>query len=52
MTKFEFACRACGWSGTEPTLDAHLNPWCPKCGRLADFADIIRMRERTNEDRR
>ncbi|HVL47250.1 MAG TPA: hypothetical protein VM889_01695 [Candidatus Thermoplasmatota archaeon] len=27
----------CGWEGTGPVLDAHFNPWCPKCGRPADF---------------
>ena len=33
---YEFVCR-CGWEGTQPTLDAHANPWCPVCGKPADF---------------
>jgi predicted RNA-binding Zn-ribbon protein involved in translation (DUF1610 family) len=41
---YEFACTSCGWSGTQPTLDAHFNAWCPKCGRLAEFAEILRKR--------
>ena len=43
---FDFLCSACKWTGTQPTLDAHLNPWCPKCGRPVEFGDIVRMRER------
>ncbi|HET6403837.1 MAG TPA: hypothetical protein VFH78_04265 [Candidatus Thermoplasmatota archaeon] len=41
---FDFECRSCGWSGTRPVLDAHLNPWCPTCGRPAEFGAIARMR--------
>lgn len=41
---YEFECGSCGWKGTEPTFDAHLNPWCPTCGRPAEFAEILRMK--------
>jgi ribosomal protein S27AE len=41
---FEFECGYCGWTGTDPTTDAHLNPWCPKCGKPAEFAEIARLR--------
>lgn len=47
---YEFACRACGWLGKDPTLDAHLNAWCPRCGKLADFAEIVRMRDEKRRD--
>lgn len=40
----EFACEYCGWSGTEPALDAHLYPWCPKCGKPAEFAALAKRR--------
>lgn len=43
---FEFGCAKCGWVGTSPTFDAHLNPWCPKCGRPAEFTEILRLRDR------
>ncbi|HVM45565.1 MAG TPA: hypothetical protein VM582_06480 [Candidatus Thermoplasmatota archaeon] len=49
MTRFEFACRSCKWMGTQPELDAHLNAWCPKCGKPAEFADILRLQERARE---
>lgn len=41
----EFACEYCGWTGTAPVTDAHLNPFCPTCGKPADFAEIVRMRQ-------
>jgi uncharacterized paraquat-inducible protein A len=41
---YEFACTSCGWQGTQPTLDAHLNAWCPTCGRPAEFAEVLRLR--------
>jgi hypothetical protein len=41
---FAFECSYCGWTGTQPTLDAHLNPWCPACGKPAEFAEIARLR--------
>lgn len=44
LVAFEFECPYCGWTGTQPTLDAHLNPWCPKCGKPAEFAELLRMR--------
>ncbi len=40
----EFACEGCGWTGTEPVTDAHLNAFCPTCGRMADFAAFVRER--------
>ncbi len=41
---YQFACERCGWEGTQPTLDAHLNPWCPKCGKPAEFAEVLALR--------
>lgn len=41
---FHFTCTACGWEGTQPTLDAHLNPWCPRCGRPAEFTEVLKAR--------
>ena len=41
---FSFECSYCGWTGTQPTLDAHLNPWCPACGKPAEFAEVARLR--------
>jgi len=41
---FEFECPACAWKGTAPTFDAHLNPWCPACGKPAEFAEVLRVR--------
>lgn len=42
---YEFACAYCKWEGTDPQLDAHLHAWCPRCGKPAEFAEILRMRE-------
>lgn len=33
---FRFRCRFCAWEGEEVVLDAHLNAWCPRCGKFAD----------------
>ena len=33
---FSFKCRFCGWEGAGVTLDAHLNTYCPECGKFAD----------------
>jgi phage FluMu protein Com len=33
---FQFRCRFCGWQGADATLDAHLNAFCPQCGKFAD----------------
>lgn len=41
---FEFECAYCAWKGTAPTLDAHANAWCPRCGKPAEFAEVLRMR--------
>ncbi len=41
---FDFVCLGCGWEGTEPTLDAHANPWCPRCGRPAEFKALAQRR--------
>lgn len=42
--QYEFECPHCGWTGTQPTLDAHLNPFCPVCGKPAEFAEVLRVR--------
>lgn len=47
---FDFLCSACKWTGTQPVLDAHVNPWCPRCGRPVEFADIAKMREKKRPD--
>ncbi|HEX2022448.1 MAG TPA: hypothetical protein VHH36_07025 [Candidatus Thermoplasmatota archaeon] len=41
---FVFECPFCAWKGPDPALDAHLNPWCPKCGKPAEFEEVLRMR--------
>jgi phage FluMu protein Com len=33
---FRFRCRFCAWEGADATLDAHLNAYCPRCGKFAD----------------
>jgi len=33
---FTFRCRFCSWEGQDAVLDAHLNVWCPRCGKFAD----------------
>jgi hypothetical protein len=40
---FEFEC-SCGWRGTDPSFDAHLNAWCPRCGKPAEFSELAKMR--------
>lgn len=40
----EFVCPFCAWEGTQPTLDAHANPWCPRCGRPVQFKALLRPR--------
>lgn len=42
---FEFVCETCGWEGTDPTLDAHLNAFCPRCGRMAEFKEVVARRK-------
>lgn len=37
----EFVCEPCGWEGTEPDLDPHLNAFCPDCGRPAEFRALL-----------
>ncbi len=37
----EFLCESCGWEGTEPDLDPHLNAFCPKCGHPAEFRALV-----------
>jgi hypothetical protein len=41
---YDFTCTACGWEGTQPVLDAHLNPWCPACGKPVEFTEVLRYR--------
>lgn len=43
---YDFVCEFCGWEGTEPTLDPHLQPFCPKCGKPAEFKAIAEMRRK------
>ena len=50
--QFDFACERCGWTGTKPVLDAHANPWCPSCGKPAEFADVLRARRGDQATRR
>lgn len=33
---FRFRCRFCSWEGQGVVLDAHLNAYCPTCGKFAD----------------
>lgn len=42
--RYEFECERCGWKGTAPVLDAHLNAFCPACGRPAEFAEVLKRR--------
>ncbi|MHB8604734.1 MAG: hypothetical protein ACYDCK_05715 [Thermoplasmatota archaeon] len=42
----DFVCEHCGWAGTAPTLDAHLNPWCPRCGKPAEFKAVVEARRK------
>ena len=37
---FDFVCVYCRWEGTNPTLDAHLNAYCPLCGKPAEFREV------------
>jgi uncharacterized paraquat-inducible protein A len=46
VAAFTFECEKCGWVGTDPTLDAHLHAFCPRCGRPAEFQEILRLRKR------
>lgn len=48
MTAFEFVCEGCAWEGTEPVLDAHMFTWCPRCGRPAEFKEIVARRRARN----
>lgn len=41
---FDFECPYCGWTGTSPTFDAHLNPFCPRCAKPAEFAEVLRVK--------
>lgn len=43
---FDFTCERCGWSGTDPVLDAHLNAFCRACGKPAEFTEVVRARKR------
>lgn len=47
---FDFVCISCKWEGTQPVLDAHANPFCPRCGRPAEFAEIVKMRGQKRSD--
>ncbi|MFQ5918726.1 MAG: zinc ribbon domain-containing protein [Thermoplasmata archaeon] len=33
----DFVCPFCDWEGTDPVTDAHMNAFCPKCGRPVQF---------------
>jgi uncharacterized paraquat-inducible protein A len=43
---FDFTCEHCGWEGADPTLDAHSNAWCPRCGKPAEFTEIVKLRKK------
>ncbi|MEE9173778.1 MAG: hypothetical protein V3U30_02240 [Thermoplasmata archaeon] len=36
-TMVDFICPFCDWEGTEPVTDAHMNAFCPECGRPVQF---------------
>lgn len=42
---FDFVCIACKWEGRDPEVDAHLNPWCPRCGKPVEFTAIAKLRD-------
>lgn len=44
LVAYSFECPFCGWKGTQPTFDAHLNAWCPTCGKPAEFEELLRAR--------
>lgn len=44
MSAIEFVCEGCAWEGSDPVLDAHLFAWCPRCGRLAEFKELVARR--------
>ncbi len=41
---FELVCPYCGWEGTMPTFDAHMNPFCPMCERPVQFKDLFKKK--------
>lgn len=40
----DLVCPYCDWEGTNPTFDAHMNPFCPQCGRPVQLKELYRKR--------
>lgn len=37
---YELVCPYCEWEGRDADFDAHMNAFCPDCGRPVQFKDL------------